>query len=37
VFFCGPPSMEKDLATNIEKVNTNSKYKTRFNLMAEKF
>ena len=37
VFFCGPPSMEKDLATNIETVNSNGKSKTRFNLMAEKF
>ena len=37
VFFCGPPSMEKDLAANIEIVNSNGKSKTRFNLMAEKF
>ncbi len=37
VFFCGPLSMEKDLATNIEIVNSNGKSKTRFNLMAEKF
>jgi hypothetical protein len=37
VFFCGPPSMEKDLATNVDKVNNNGKFKTRFNLMAEKF
>jgi hypothetical protein len=37
VFFCGPPSMEKDLAVNIEKVNNIGKSKTRFKLLAEKF
>ena len=37
VFFCGPPSMEKDLAVNIEKVNSIGKSKTRFRLLAEKF
>jgi hypothetical protein len=29
--------MEKDLATSIDTVNSNSGSKTRFNLMAEKF
>jgi hypothetical protein len=37
VFFCGPPSMEKDLAANIESINSSGKSKARFNLMAEKF